>query len=122
MNRYESNVITTASQALSLINRVGGGLGLLLDTFHMNIEEADPIQSVQDTMESIRHLHLADSNRAVPGTGHFPFSSLIRTLRDGGYGGSMGIETLPGPLALTDAAAAVDWYRQQTKVEAGRKG
>jgi sugar phosphate isomerase/epimerase len=111
LNRYESNVIRTAEDAIQLIARVGGGLGILLDTFHMNIEEADPVQTAQDVGELARHVHLADSNRQVPGRGHFPFRRFLEQLRASGFAGTFAIEALPVPDVHTAAASAMaTWH------------
>jgi sugar phosphate isomerase/epimerase len=66
LNRYESDVVNTAAEGLALIREVGHShLGLLLDTFHMNIEEPTYAGSIEQGMASGRlwHIHLGDSNR-----------------------------------------------------------
>ena len=76
LNRYESDVVNTAAEGLALIHEVGHShLGLLLDTFHMNIEEPTYAGSIEQGMASGRlwHFHLGDSNRLPAGQGHIPF-------------------------------------------------
>lgn len=111
INRYESNVGATAADLLRYIDAVGGGLWLMLDTFHMNIEEADPLQTAEEVACMTRHIHLADSNRLVPGKGHFPFPEFLHRLEHGGFRGSFAIEALPLP-TLPDAAhsAISTWH------------
>ena len=75
INRYETTLINNAAQGLELIERVGAdNFGLLLDTFHMNIEEPSIEDSIRQTGDRIFHFHVADSNRWYPGAGHLDFS------------------------------------------------
>jgi sugar phosphate isomerase/epimerase len=114
LNRYESNVIRTFAEAAELIARVGGGLWVLLDTFHMNIEEADPLRTAHDAGSLVRHVHLADSNRQVPGTGHFPFHQFLANLHAGGFDGTFSIEALPIPDVFSAARSAISTWRAIT--------
>ena len=67
-------LINNVAEGLELIERVGAdNFGLLLDTFHMNIEEADMLESIRTCGEHIFHFHVADSNRLYPGAGHLDF-------------------------------------------------
>jgi 5-keto-L-gluconate epimerase len=100
LNRYETDFIHTAAQALEFARRVAvPSLGVLLDTFHMNIEEAAPLASVEQILASGRlyHVHVADSNRKPPGQGHVDFSALVDALRAGGYAGYLSAELFPFP-------------------------
>jgi 5-keto-L-gluconate epimerase len=98
INRYETTLINNAAEGLELIERVGAGnFGLLLDTFHMNIEEADIEASIQQCGAHIFHLHVADSNRWYPGAGHLDFKSILKTLFAAGYSGWVSGEFLPKP-------------------------
>lgn len=85
LNRYETHFLHTLSQAASLCEEVGlDEVRIMVDYFHMNIEEADVKSSLKENLSKIVHVHLADSNRLAPGRGHTDFSSL-RILKDGGY-------------------------------------
>jgi sugar phosphate isomerase/epimerase len=104
LNRYETDLIHSAADGLALIERVGAGnLGLLLDTFHMNIEEASIEQSIRACGRHVFHFHVADSNRWHPGAGHLDFGSILRTLLEAGYQGFVSGEFLPQPDAETAA-------------------
>ena len=104
LNRYETDLIHTAADGLALIERVGAdNLGLLLDTFHMNIEEPSIEQSIRACGRHLFHFHVADSNRWHPGAGHLDFASILRTLSDAGYQGYVSGEFLPRPEADTAA-------------------
>lgn len=100
LNRYETDLIHSAWQGLEFLAGTGdSSLGLLLDCFHMNIEEADIREAIQQTMGANRlfHIHLADSNRLSPGQGHFDFPGLINALSSTGYSGWLSAEHLPIP-------------------------
>jgi sugar phosphate isomerase/epimerase len=104
MNRYETDLIHSATEGLGLIERVGAdNFGLLLDTFHMNIEEAEIGASIRVVGDRIFHFHVADSNRWYPGAGHLDFRGILDVLADTGYQGFVSGEFMPLPNA--DAAA-----------------
>jgi sugar phosphate isomerase/epimerase len=98
INRYETDYLNTVQEALGLLHDIGSpSLKLLVDTYHMNIEEADIAASVRQAGAAIGHVHLADSNRQVPGHGHLDFPSVLRALRDVHYQGYLSLECLPLP-------------------------
>jgi sugar phosphate isomerase/epimerase len=98
INRYETTLINNVAQGQDLIERVGAGnLGLLLDTFHMNIEEPVIEESIRTCGERIFHFHVADSNRWYPGAGHLDFAAILRALHATGYAGFVSGEFLPLP-------------------------
>ena len=108
INRYETPLVNTVDQGLELIDRVGAGnLGLLLDTFHMNIEEPSIEASIRRAGDRIFHFHAADSNRWHPGAGHLDFHGALNALNEAGYGGFVSFEMLPEPDAETAAREAM---------------
>ncbi len=108
INRYETTLINSVGQGLDLIQTVGAdNFGLLLDTFHMNIEEAQIEKSIRAAGECIFHFHLADSNRWYPGAGHLDFKSILEALSTGGYQGFISGEFLPLPDAETAARESI---------------
>lgn len=112
INRYETTLINTAAEGLDLIDRVGSdSFGLLLDTFHMNIEEPSLEESMRRTGKRIFHFHVADSNRWYPGAGHINFYYLLRVLNELGYRGYVSGEFLPFPDAATAAEKALGYLR-----------
>jgi sugar phosphate isomerase/epimerase len=112
LNRYETDLVHTVAEGLALLEQVGAeNVGLLLDTFHMNIEEVDLSQAIRDAGERLFHVHVADSNRRYPGAGHIDFGSVLRTLVDVGYTGYVSGEFLPEPNAERAAAAAIHHLR-----------
>jgi sugar phosphate isomerase/epimerase len=112
MNRYETDLIHTAAEGMDLVERVGkDNFGLLLDTFHMNIEEADIGESIRACGDRIFHFHVADSNRWYPGAGHLDFRAILDDLEATGYRGFISGEFLPLPDADTAARNGVDYLR-----------
>ncbi len=98
VNRYESNFINTLNDGIEFIKRVGASnLGLLADTFHMNIEEISIYDSIVQAKDYITHVHFADSNRWAPGCGHLDFAQIVQTLKKIGYQGYVSAEILPLP-------------------------
>lgn len=98
INRYETAYVNSAAEGLKLLEEVGyDSLGLLLDTFHMNIEEPDMVESIRQTGARLFHFHVADSNRWYPGAGHIDFAELLRCLSEEGYEGYVSGEFLPEP-------------------------
>lgn len=115
LNRYETDIIQNSKEGLKFLEEAAHPcLGLLLDTYHMNIEEAD-IQAALIQVQiagKLFHIHLGDSNRLPPGDGHFNFSGLIRTLEAIGYGGYLSAELLPVPDPDRAATRTVENIRQ----------
>ncbi len=116
MNRYETDLIRSAAEGLDLIERVGAdNFGLLLDTFHMNIEEADIGESIRNCGDRIFHFHVADSNRWYPGAGHLDFKAILEELEKTGYTGFVSGEFMPLPDADTAAEQGISHLRKITR-------
>ena len=112
LNRYETTLINRVAEGLELIETVGAdNLGLLLDTFHMNIEEPRIEESISACGERIFHFHVADSNRWYPGAGHLDFRSILGSLMDTGYTGFVSGEHRPDPVAEIAAQRGIDYLR-----------
>ena len=113
INRYETTLINDTQQGQELIQQVGAAnFGLLLDTFHMNIEEPVIEDSIRLCGERIFHFHVADSNRWYPGAGHLNFHSILETLYATGYQGWISGEFLAKPDAETAAHCSIDHLRE----------
>lgn len=112
LNRYETDLIHTVEEGLNLIQQVGAeNFGLLLDTFHMNIEEPSIEASIRACGDRIFHFHVADSNRWHPGAGHMDFRSILSVLRETGYDAYVSGEFMPVPDADTGARRAIQHLR-----------
>ncbi len=93
INRYESRYVNTLAETVSLAEEVGSKhLAVMADLFHMSIEEPDMARSIVDAGAWIRHVHLADSNRLLPGYGHTDFRAVFRALKNVGFRGYMSLE------------------------------
>ncbi len=102
INRYETDYVSTVAEGLELIKAVKkDNFGMVLDSFHMNIEEPDIEKAVKKAGKNIFHVHLGDSNRWPPGYGHFDFKTFIRALRKEKYDGYLSAELLQKPDADT---------------------
>ena len=113
INRYETTLINTVSQGLELVERVGAdNFGLLLDTFHMNIEEPVIEDSIRACGSRIFHFHVADSNRWHPGAGHLDFKSILTALDSTSYQGWISGEFIPQPDAETAAQKSIAFLQQ----------
>lgn len=90
LNRFETNFLNRHDQALRLADDVGASnVGVCLDAFHINIEEADPYQAILNTGSRLVDFHVADNNRRPPGQGSWDWARLIQTLKDAGYQGML---------------------------------
>lgn len=92
LNRFETNFLNRHDQALRLAQEVGGDVGVCLDAFHINIEEADIYQAILNTGKKLVDFHVADNNRRPPGEGTLDWKKLIDTLKQAGYDGAMTVE------------------------------
>jgi len=110
-NRYESSVANALDDTAALLPE-GAARGrwaqILPDTFHMNIEERDPLGALERHARLFSSIHLSDNNRFFPGRGAISFAPIIATLRRIGWKGFLAIEGATVDGLLADARAAVD--------------
>jgi sugar phosphate isomerase/epimerase len=93
LNRYEDHMVNTVAQAAELSAATGlSSVRVGADTYHMNIEEADPLAALREHADRIGHVQLSDSNRLEPGAGHLDWGALLRCLDEIGYGGYLAFE------------------------------
>jgi len=105
VNRYETLVMNTAEEAIRFCNEVGNpNVKILLDTFHMNIEEDNIGDAIRAVGDLLGHLHVGEGNRKLPGQGHLPWAEIGRALRDINYSGGVVME----PFVLTGGNVAID--------------
>jgi len=89
-NRYETHLLNTAEQAVSLIERIGEPAVMIhLDTYHMNIEEKGFKSGVEKAGKHLKYIHLSESDRGVPGTGTVDFPATIAALAATGFDGDL---------------------------------
>lgn len=101
VNRYESYLVNTLDEGAALIRMAGGrNLFLHMDTFHMNIEEADLSATIHRNADLLGYVHLADNHRARLGAGAFDLAGFLRALASAGYAGDYTVESFsPGALS-----------------------
>ena len=93
-NRYETNVINTARDALRLADDIGADNVLVhLDTYHMNIEEDDLVRPVLEAGDRLGYVHIGENHRGYLGSGHLDFTSFFHALADIGYTGPVTFES-----------------------------
>ena len=93
LNRYESHLLNTSEEAVRFVEEVAArNVGLLLDAYHMNIEEADLYAAILAAGEHLALFHAADSNRQAVGRGHTDFMGVMLALKNIGYNGSIIVE------------------------------
>ena len=93
LNRFQGYLMTRVEDGLRLCEAVGSAqLGLLLDLFHMNIEEDDPAASIRRAAERCFHVHVSSSSRGAPGTDAADWPALRAALEDIGYAGWITVE------------------------------
>ena len=112
LNRFEAHLLNTCDQAIAYAERVGeGGIGMLYDTFHANIEEKDPLAALQALHVSgnLAHVHISENDRGTPGRGHAPIRPTIAALKALGYDGWLTIEAFGR--GVPDLAAATRVWR-----------
>src|SRR5690606_31553790 len=109
LNRFETDMINTVDQAISLVDEVGHHrLKILLDTFHSNIEEKDIPASIVKLGDRLVHIQANENDRGTPGTGHLDWIGIREALQTISYQGSLVIETCGAP-SKELARAASRW-------------
>ena len=94
VNRYESNVLNTASQGVELCKRIGApNVKVHLDVYHMNIEESDIASAISETGDYLGYFHTGDSHRGYMGSGTIDLAGVFRALVRSGYGGPITFES-----------------------------
>ncbi len=113
INRYETNLYNDLLSMKEVIDKIDRpNVKMLIDTFHMNIEEPDMIESILKVQDYISHVHVADSNRWAPGCGHIDFAKIIATLEEIGYDGAISAEILPEPDPDESARLTINCYKK----------
>jgi D-psicose/D-tagatose/L-ribulose 3-epimerase len=102
INRFETYFISRADQAKALADATSPDVGICLDTFHLNIEEADPYEAIRNAGDRLVDLHVADNNRLACGMGQWDWSRVVDILREIGYDGALTVEFV-APIDRTPA-------------------
>lgn len=115
VNRFELNYNNTVDEMIAFTNEINEGLShkllLLLDTFHMNIEDDSINAAFVRARNLLGHVHYSDSNRCAPGTGNIDFSEATKILKALDYKGFITVEILPVPDILTAAEKSINYLK-----------
>ncbi len=108
LNRYETSLINTVAQGMELLEVVDHpACGLLLDSFHMNIEEKDPAAAALSARGRIAHVHACGTDRGSPGADAFGWPAFLAALGEAGYHGPMCIESFTAANEVIATAASI---------------
>jgi len=108
LNRFETYFLNTLSDAAQLVCDVGESNVLVhFDTFHANIEERHPADSLRAVAKMLGHVHVSENDRGIPGTGHNDWRGILSALKEVRYDGWMTIESFAQPEPELAAAAAI---------------
>ena len=108
LNRFETSFINLASQAIEVADRVDHpACGVMLDTFHMNIEEKSIGDAIRAAGKRMRQLHACENDRGAPGSGHVPWDEVAQACRDIGFNGPFVIESFTNKVKSIAKAAAI---------------
>ncbi len=109
INRYETFLINTAEQALTLRDRIGEpNVKVHLDAYHMNIEERNFYDPTKLAVPQLCHFHLSESHRGTPGTGTVNWDEIYQALGEARYTGIVGLESFES-VSPAMAAATCMW-------------
>jgi D-psicose/D-tagatose/L-ribulose 3-epimerase len=108
LNRFETSFICTAEQAIELVDRVNHpACGIMLDTFHMNIEENSLGEAIRKVGHRLVQVHSNENNRGTPGVGHVPWKEVAQALKEIKFDGVMVIESFTNKVKSIARAAAI---------------
>ena len=108
LNRYETSLVNTTEQALEALEPLlGEGLGLALDTYHLNIEEKDPLAAVRSAGEHLVHVQVCGTDRGAVGDDHGDWPGLLAVLDEIGYAGPLVLESFTGDNDTIATAASI---------------
>lgn len=112
VNRYESNLVNTAGQALELVDEIGASNVVVhLDAYHMNIEEANLGDPVRLSGSRLGYVHVGESHRGYLGTGTVAFDELFTALAEIGYDGPLTFESFSTAVISERFASALAVWR-----------
>ncbi|MDQ4053457.1 MAG: sugar phosphate isomerase/epimerase [Actinomycetota bacterium] len=111
LNRYETSMVNTVDQALTglgpLLDAAHGGVGLALDTYHLNIEERSSADAIRAAGEHLVHVQVCGSDRGAPGGDQTDWPAVVDALDEVGYDGPLTIESFTPDNASIAVAASI---------------
>jgi D-psicose/D-tagatose/L-ribulose 3-epimerase len=123
LNRFETSFINLASQVVEVVDRVASpACGIMLDTFHMNIEEKSLGDAIRAAGPRLIHLHACENDRGAPGSGNVTWDQVKQGLADIGYDGPVVIESFTAKVKSIARAAAIWRALAPTQDDLARDG
>jgi len=108
INRFQEDFFHSILDCKKYLDKVQfSNVKMMIDTFHMNIEDADMWGNIRQAKNYIIHVHYSDSNRLAPGMGHFDFLKMTKVLKEINYFGYISAEILPVPDSYTAATQTI---------------
>jgi D-psicose/D-tagatose/L-ribulose 3-epimerase len=108
LNRFETSFLNLATQVVEIVDRVDNpSCQIMLDTFHMNIEEKSLGDAIRAAGPRLKHLHSCENDRGAPGSGHIPWDNVAKALKDINYDGPVVIESFTDKVESISRAAAI---------------
>lgn len=108
LNRFETSFINLAEQGIRVVDRVGHpNCQMMLDTFHMNIEEKSLGEAIRAVGPRLKHLHACENDRGAPGSGNVTWDQVAKALKDIHYNGPVVIESFTSKVKSIARAAAI---------------
>lgn len=113
INRYEAPYLNNVADCLDTIRLVGmSNAGLLLDTFHLSLEEKSIPEKIREAGKLIRYVHLGDNTRQMPGYGNLPWQQIIDALKEVNYDGYLSLECSLSGRPEETLPANVEFFRK----------
>lgn len=108
LNRYETSIINTVEQGLDVLGPLlGSGIGLALDTYHLNIEEKRPNDAIRAAGEHLVHVQVCGNDRGAVGDDHMDWAGILDALDDVSYTGALNLESFTGENDTIATAASI---------------
>jgi D-psicose/D-tagatose/L-ribulose 3-epimerase len=108
LNRFETSLINLATQAIEVVDRVDHpSCRIMLDTFHMNVEEKSLGNAIRAAGPRLHHVHACENDRGAPGSGNVTWQDVKQGLADIGYDGPVVIESFTAKVKSIARAAAI---------------
>ena len=108
LNRYETSLINTVDQALDALDPLlGPGLGLALDSYHLNIEEKNPFAALRAAGEHLAHVQVCGNDRGAVGDDHIDWPAFLDALDDASYTGPLNLESFTADNETIATAASI---------------
>lgn len=109
INRFQEDFFHSILDCKAYLDKIQlSNVKMMIDSFHMNMEDSDMWENMRQACDYIIHVHYSDSNRLAPGMGHFNFMKMTQVLKEIDYKGCISAEILPVPDSYAAAKQAID--------------